>query len=40
MEAIDENGDLIVWLSDDPDDFNSYSDYESIIQRIILEMEL
>ena len=38
MEAIDENGDLIVWLSDDPDDFNSYSDYESIIQRMILEI--
>lgn len=38
MEAIDENGDLIAWLSDDPDDFNSHSDYESRLQRMILDI--
>lgn len=38
MEAIDENGNLIAWLSDDPDDFNSHSDYESRLQRMILDI--
>ena len=37
MEAIDENGDLIAWLSDDPDDWNSFSDYERKIKRMVLE---
>lgn len=38
MEALDENGDLIAWLSDDPDDFNSHSDYEGKLQRMILDI--
>lgn len=38
MEALDKNGDLIAWLSDDPDDFNSHSDYESKLQRMILDI--
>ena len=38
MEVLDENGDLITWLSDDPDDWNSFSDYENRIRRMVLEL--
>lgn len=38
MEVLDENGDLITWLSEDPDDWNSYSDYERQIRRMVLEL--
>ena len=38
MEVLDGNGDLITWLSDDPDDWNSYSDYENRIRRMVLEL--
>lgn len=38
MEALDENDDLIVWFSDDPDDFNSFSDYELNIRRLVIEL--
>lgn len=38
MEVLDENGDLITWFSDDPDDFNSFSDYELKIRRLVIEL--
>ena len=38
MEVLDENGDLITWLSDDPDDWNSFSDYENRVRRMVLEL--
>ena len=38
MEVLDENSDLIAWFSDDPDDWNSFSDYERKIRRMILEL--
>ena len=37
MEVIDESGDFIAWLSNDPDDWNSFSDYERKIKRMVLE---
>ena len=37
MEILDENGDFIAWFSDDPDDWNSYSDYMRRIRRLVLE---
>lgn len=38
MDILDGNGDFVGWLSDDPDDFNSFSDYELKIQRMVLEL--
>jgi tetratricopeptide (TPR) repeat protein len=38
MDVLDENGDLIAWFSDDPDDFNSFSDYELKIRRLVIEL--
>ena len=38
MEVLDEKGDLIAWFSDDPDDWNSFSDYENRVRRMILEL--
>ena len=38
MEVLDEKGDLIAWFSDDPDDWNSISDYENRIRRMVLEV--
>lgn len=38
MEVLDENSDLIAWFSDDPDDFNSFSDYELKIRRLVIEL--
>jgi tetratricopeptide (TPR) repeat protein len=38
MEVLDEKGDLIAWFSDDPDDWNSFSDYENRVRRMVLEL--
>lgn len=38
MEVLDENSDLIAWFSDDPDDFNSFSDFELKIRRLVIEL--
>ena len=38
MEVLDGNGDLITWLSDNPDDWNTFSDYERQIRRLVLEL--
>ena len=37
MEVVDKDGELVCWLSDDPDDWNSFSDYERKIKRMVLE---
>lgn len=37
MEVLDDNGELVCWLSDDPDDWNSWSDYERKIKKEVLE---
>jgi tetratricopeptide (TPR) repeat protein len=37
MEVIDDNGELACWLSDDPDDWNSWSDYERKIRTKVLD---
>lgn len=37
MEVLDEKGELLCWMSDDPDDWNSWSDYECRIKEAILE---
>lgn len=37
MELLDEKGELVCWLSDDPDDWNSFSDYERKIRTEVLE---
>lgn len=37
MEVLDEKGELVCWLSDDPDDWNSFSDYERKIRTEVLE---
>jgi len=35
MEVTDSNGELIAWFSDDPDDCNSFSDYEYRLKDLI-----
>lgn len=37
MEVMDKDGELVCWFSDDPDDWNSFSDYELKIKRMVLE---
>jgi len=37
MEVVDKDGELVCWMSDDPDDWNSFSDYERKIKRMVLE---
>lgn len=37
MEVLDEKGELLCWMSDDPDDWNSFSDYERKIKEEVLE---
>ena len=35
--VVDENGDLIAFYDDDPDIWNSWSDYEMNIRKMVLE---
>ena len=37
MEIVDKDGEFVCWLSEDPDDWNSFSDYELKIKRMVLE---
>lgn len=38
MDILDGNGDFVGWLSEDPDDFYCFSDYELKIQRMVIEL--
>lgn len=38
MEVLNENDDLIAWFSADPDDWNSFSDYELKIRILVIEL--